>query len=133
MVGHGSLTSAEGREVSTNISQSNAMLITPLQTQVFGIIPEPMIKPPNQARNYQHLSCVFSHADKARARLFAKKCRISATSTTMDDNNNNNNNNNRYRIACYSIELNASVDYMKPSFAIKSMNHCIFNRELDTG
>ena len=43
------------------------------------------------------------------------------------------NNNNRYRIACYSIELNASVDYMKPSFAIKSMNHCIFNRELDTG
>ena len=45
----------------------------------------------------------------------------------------NNNNNNRYRIACYSIELNASVDYMKPSFAIKSMNHCIFNRELDTG
>ena len=44
-----------------------------------------------------------------------------------------NNNNNRYRIACYSIELNASVDYMKPSFAIKSMNHCIFNRELDTG
>ena len=44
-----------------------------------------------------------------------------------------NNNNNRYRIACYSIEHNASVDYMKPSFAIKSMNHCIFNRELDTG
>ena len=61
MVGHGSLTSAEGREVSTNISQSNAMLITPLQTQVFGIMPEPMIKPPNQARKYQHLSCVFSH------------------------------------------------------------------------
>ena len=44
-----------------------------------------------------------------------------------------NNNNNRYIIACYSIELDASVDYMKPSFAIKSMNHCIFNRELDTG
>ena len=49
------------------------------------------------------------------------------------DSINNNNNNNRYRIACYSIELSASVDYMKPSFAIKSMNHCIFNRELDTG
>ena len=73
MVGHGSLTSAEGREVSTNISQSNAMLITPLQTQVFGIMPEPMIKPPNQARYYQHLSCVFSHADKACAGVFEKK------------------------------------------------------------
>ena len=87
MVGHGSLTSAEGREVSTNISQSNAMLITPLQTQVFGNMPEPMIKPPNQARNYQHLSCVFSHADKARAVVLAKKCRISAksASTTMND------------------------------------------------
>ena len=87
MVGHGSLTSAEGREVSTNISQSNAMLITPLQTQVFGIMPEPMIKPPNQARNYQHLSCVFSHSDKARAGVFAKRATFltKLTSTTMDD------------------------------------------------